>query len=98
MRIPELLVVVVVLVAAVSTVGVLANEQDCDWKYKCEEVLQQDPFICGRWAPEAEKICPPAADDVGSFSPFHVIKAPCNAPFATDRWGKCRLVFGGRLK
>lgn len=80
---------------------------DCEWKYKCELVLQREPFICGQWASEAEKICPqqqqeattsapePAAEeeDVGSFRPFHMIKAPCLAPHVSDRQGRCRLPF-----
>lgn len=79
---------------------------DCEWKYKCDWVLQREPFICGRWAPDAEKICSPSTaqsravaediteEDVGSFQPFQVIKAPCIAPYVSNRRGKCRLVFG----
>lgn len=97
---------ILLLLIAVSTYSGSVLAQDCAWKYKCEWVLQQEPFICGQWAPEAEKICPTeeelattttvpdAVEDVGSFTPFHMIKAPCNAPYVSDRHGKCRLVFG----
>ena len=87
-----------------SLSGVAAQDADgvdCEWKYKCEEVLQSEPFICGRWSPNVEKICPQAAqkqqeqpdEDVGTFTPFSMIKAPCTAPYAEDHQGKCRLVF-----
>lgn len=103
--------VVLLLALFLSSIGVpviLAETEtdlgaDCEWKYQCEWLLQKEPFICGRWAPEAEKICPPsttttprqAEEDVGSFSPFHMIKAPCLAPYISDRHGKCRLAFVG---
>lgn len=105
------LLLVSVATLSLGTVRVLAGEGDgvdCEWKYRCDLVLQREPFICGRWASEAEKICPqqqpttsapePAApaeedEDVGSFRPFHMIKAPCLAPHVSDRHGRCRLPF-----
>lgn len=107
------LLLVSIATLSLGPVRVLAGDGgggvDCEWKYKCELVLQREPFICGQWASEAEKICPqqqqeattsapePAAEeeeeDVGSFRPFQMIKAPCLAPHVSDRQGRCRLPF-----
>lgn len=70
---------------------------NCEWRYKCELVLETDPFICGKWAPEAEEICPPneepSVGDAVSFTTFKIIKAPCNPPYIQTRSGECRRKF-----
>lgn len=94
-------VVVLLLLFLLSSV---ASDEDtgvnCEWKYKCELVWSREPFVCGRWAPEAEKICPttvppPAAadDDEVVATSFQMIRAPCTHPFMWDRAGKCRKAF-----
>lgn len=72
---------------------------NCEWRYKCELVLETDPFICGRWSPETEEVCPPNVEpssgdtEAVSFTAFKIIKAPCNAPYVQTRTGECRRKF-----
>lgn len=92
---------IVVVVGLITLAFSVAHANvNCEWRYKCELVLETDPFICGRWSPETEEICPPNVEpsvagegDVVSFTPFKIIKAPCNPPYEQTRSGDCRRKF-----
>lgn len=102
-------VVLTLFLVCCTTIYGAVDESLCEWHYKCEDVLQSDPFICGRFAEYPVKVCPTAVTlpDVQkdgsaieattaepvSANTFNIIRAPCLYPYREDRHGECRIPF-----
>lgn len=49
------------------TIGCAVAEgggEKCQWSYKCDIVLENDPFVCGKWRNTPDIVCTDSSDSV----------------------------------